>query len=369
MIITYLRSSSIGNWHTCEHSYFLTYVLGLPRKSNKKADLGTICHKSLEILAKIKMEFQNNPEKRFVSVTDDTLGLIENIDKELFLKPYQLSNKEIEVINSTRLNKDVYITDCKLQYGHVRYGVEIVEQLIRMSYEYYTSTRDHDWKPVDFKNCTNWTWMALERYNGSFDPRKSKILMPELSFNLEIDKDWAKYDFNGTEGRLALKGTIDLVTEIDDETIEIVDYKTGQRKDWATNEKKDYKKLCNDKQLMLYYYVAKKMFPNKHIILTIYFLRDGGPYSICFDEEDIPRIEKMLRENFEDIKQNKLPKLRDPSQKDFMCNRLCDFYKDKIGNENVCKAIHKELVQLGMSKVVETRTRKGFTVDYYEAPG
>jgi hypothetical protein len=323
----------------------------------------------MECLAKTKLALQNNPEDKFVSIKDEALGLVELLDREEFLKPYQLTNKEVETINSTRLNKQVYVSDCKLSYGHVRYGVEIVERFIDLAYKYYTNDRDHDWKPVDFKDCTNWTWMALEGYNRKFDPRKMKILMPELSFNMEIKKDWAKYSYDGIEGNLALKGTIDLVTELDDQTIEIQDYKTGSRLDWSTGQTKDFKKLCNDKQLMLYYYVAKQLYPDKNIILTIFFVRDGGPYSICFDEHDIPKIEKMLRENFEDIKQNKLPKLRDPSQKDFICNRLCDFYKTKIGKENTCKAIHKEIVQLGMSNVIKNRTQKGFSVDYYEAPG
>lgn len=369
MIITYLRSSSLSNWHMCENSYFLTYVLGLPRKSNKKADKGTITHKVMECLAKAKLEFQKNPDAKFVSIEDDALGKIDKIDRDLFLKPYQLSNKEVELINSTRLNRQVYAAGCNLNYNHIRYGVEIVENFTKIAYEYYTSSRDHDWKPVDFKDCSNWVWMILDGYGRRFDPRTRKILMPELSFNIEIDKDWAKYQFDSVSGNLALKGTIDLVTEIDDNTIEIIDFKTGSRLDWATGETKNFKKLCDDKQLMLYYYVATKLFTNKNIILTIYFVRDGGPYSICFDEHDIPRIEKMIRENFEDIKQNKLPKLRDPSQKDFVCNKLCDFYKTKIGKENTCKAIHKEIVQLGMSKVIETRTQQGFTVDYYEAPG
>jgi hypothetical protein len=353
----------------CQHQYFLTYILGLPRRSNKKADKGTIVHKVYECLAKTKLEIQNNPNAEYVSINDDAIGLVTDIKVSDFLKPYMLSNSEVEAINSTRLNKSVYVKDCKINYGHIRYGVELVEKFLNLCYDYYTSNSEHTWKPVDFKDCTNWAWMGLDGWGGKFDPRRKTVVMPELSFDVEIKEEWAKYSINNQEKYLRLKGTIDLVTSLDENTLEIQDLKTGSRLDWATGEVKDFKKLCNDKQLMLYYYVAKKMFPDKNIILTIHFVRDGGPYSICFDEYDLPRIEKMLRENFEDIKQNKLPKLRDPSQKDFMCNRLCDFYKDKIGNENVCKAIHKELIQLGMSKVIETRTRKGFTVDYYEAPG
>jgi hypothetical protein len=91
-------------------------------------------------------------DDKIISIEDDALGLIENINTEDFLKPYQLSNIEVEQINSTRINKDTYPVDCKLKYGHVREGVEIVERLIRLSYDYYLSISENSWKPVDFKD-------------------------------------------------------------------------------------------------------------------------------------------------------------------------------------------------------------------------
>ena len=63
------------------------------------------------------------------------------------------------------------------------------------------------------------------------------------------------------QGQLAIKGTIDLVTKINDDTIEVVDWKTGRRMDWATGEVKDYKKLESDPQLLLYYYAISKLYP------------------------------------------------------------------------------------------------------------
>ena len=38
------------------------------------------------------------------------------------------------------------------------------------------------------------------------------------------------------KGQLAIKGTIDLVTKLNDDTIEVVDWKTGRRMDWTTGE-------------------------------------------------------------------------------------------------------------------------------------
>ena len=51
MIVTYIRSSSYNNYDFCQMQYFLTYVLGHRSDSNKKADMGTMVHKVMEILA------------------------------------------------------------------------------------------------------------------------------------------------------------------------------------------------------------------------------------------------------------------------------------------------------------------------------
>lgn len=371
MIVSYLRSSSIGNWSFCQHQYFLTYVLGLRSPSNQKADKGTITHKVMECLAQIKQEIQRNPEAKTVSINDDALGLIEGIDVETILKPYKLSTEEVDAINRTRINKSTYKTPCQLPYGHVRFGVEIVERLIDLSYKYYSEVNNHhDWKPVDFKDCTNWSWMALEHNNGQFDPRKRDIVAPEPHFDIAIEKDWAKFTHEGIERTLAIKGTIDLVTDLGDGVYEIVDWKTGQRLDWATGKEKDYKKLKEDTQLLLYHYACTKLFPEaKQIILTIFFIRDGGPFSMCFDISDLSKLENILKTKFQEISKCELPKLQDHSQKSFKCTKLCHFYKTKIGSENTCMAIHKEIKKHGMEHVIKTRSAENFDVNFYESPG
>ena len=53
MLITYVRSSSYNNYSYCQMQYFITYVLGHQAESGKKAILGTIVHKVLEILARL----------------------------------------------------------------------------------------------------------------------------------------------------------------------------------------------------------------------------------------------------------------------------------------------------------------------------
>ena len=64
MIVTYIRSSSYNNYDYCQMQYFITYVLGHRSISGKKAQLGTMVHKVMEILASCKKKHQDNPDKK-----------------------------------------------------------------------------------------------------------------------------------------------------------------------------------------------------------------------------------------------------------------------------------------------------------------
>lgn len=148
-------------------------------------------------------------------------------------------------------------------------------------------------------------------------------------------------------------------------------HNTGRRLDWGTNTVKDYDYLCQDKQLMLYYYAASQLFPDKNIILTIFFIRDGGPFTICFDRDDLPKIEEKIKRYFFETNHTPLPTLRDPSYSDFQCKTLCHFYKNKLPgtNDHICKFIHDQIKATDIDTVVEKYTREGHVIGHYEAPG
>jgi len=215
--VPYFRSSSYNNWDFCEQQYFLNYVLGIPRGACKKALKGTITHKVLELLAKVKQQFDLGHE---VAEFDDEIGKV-IVRKDEFLIPETLSVIQIDKINRSRINASTYKHDCKIPYGTVREGVKIVEDFIRRAYDTYEN-QANDWAPVDFKDITNWSWMTLEYRGGIFDPRKMKIVQPEGAFDFAIERDWAKQP-NGDY--LRIKGTIDLITEITPDYYEIVDWK------------------------------------------------------------------------------------------------------------------------------------------------
>lgn len=344
IIVTYFRSSSYNTHSMCEQQFFLEYVLGYRGPSGQKADKGTICHKVLEILAVIKKGLQDG----LLSVVDDVVGDIK--------------------VDSYSLNT-------------------IIEKV----YKYYSEANaHHKWTIKDYKDCHSWVYKAIEFNNGMFDPRNRNILCPEQHFDIEIKKPWSAYSYNTPdgklEGNLAIKGTIDLITLVDDKTIEIIDWKTGRRLDWATGQEKTQEKLENDPQLRIYHYAISHLYPHiEHIIFSIYFINDGGPFSICFDKSDLKKTEEMLRQKFEIVKNTKRPKLN----KSWMCTKLCHFGKTTFDNTHIlpqieyrenqtcsmgstmtkCEQIKHDIDMYGINHVVEQYKNKNHSFGKYKAPG
>lgn len=340
MMVTYIRSSSYGNYDYCQMQYFLCYVLGHQSPSGKKAQLGTMVHKVMECLASCKKHLQDHPDEKTMTITDDALGEIEFTKRKLYTKKF-------------------------------------VDDLLKRSYEWYQKDCIHKYFPADLKFCKTQIENALDYNDGQFDPRKRNIVATEPTFDILIEEDWAKYDYqlpdgNRAKGQLAIKGTVDLITEVDDSIIEVVDWKTGQRKNWATGEIKTYEKLLDDAQLLLYNYAISKLYPDyDQSIMSIFFTRDGGPFSMCFDKSDEDRFLGMLKKRFEEIQRNHKPQPVDPRRWDFRCKRLCHFCKNNWPgtNKNMCEYVEEKLHTIGYDQTLKECTRKGFDIGYYEAPG
>jgi len=339
MLVTYIRSSSYNNYAYCQMQYFITYVLGHQPDSGKKAELGTIVHKVMEVLASLKKFHQDNPRKLNITIEDDALK--------------NVSIKKNELFTNT-----------------------IVDNLLSKSFEFYTKSSKHSFTKSDKDLCLKLVWDTVKYNDGQFDPRYRKIVAAEPHFDIPIDEDWAfyEYEIDGqiVKGQLAIKGTIDLVTETDEGIIEVIDWKTGRRLDWATGEEKTYDKLCVDPQLLLYNYAISKLFPDyKQAIMSIFFIKDGGPFSMCFDKSDHDRFLKMLKNKFEDIKANNTPKPLSQNRDSWKCTRLCHFYKNNWPgtDQNMCIYIENHLKNEGMDNTLKKCTREGFDIGFYSAPG
>lgn len=326
MIITKFRSSSYNMYSLCQQQYFIHYVLGWPMPAGKKADMGTIVHKVLEVLARYKKAYQDNP----------------------------------------RVPDPVFMHD------------EYVEWLVNYYFDYYTVGSKYKWIPADYRQCLKWVKDALSFNDGQFDPRRQNIIAPEMRFRFPIDADWATYNFVHPQtkermtGQLQLQGTIDLVTQIRPEIYEVIDYKTGRMLDWATNEKKDFWSLCSDPQLRIYHYALSKLFPDiKQFVMTIYYIAYDSPFTMAYGPEDMTATEEMLRKRYEEIKHNTLPALIRNYDR-WKCTRMCRFGKEKhpdCSEKTICQFIHELTREKGIDFVVENQTQLGFVIGEYNSPG
>ena len=361
MEINYIRSSSLNNYEYCQQQHFITYLLGQESDTNIKTEVGTIVHKVCEILSHLKLAYQNSRKYEY---NDPDFGLI-FCEEENWLKESILSDKNVDKLNKSMINKETYVDQRRIKYGHKRYGILFVNSIIQKCYDFYSKKSKHEWTNIQFRNVFNFTHIFLDWNNGSFDPRRRNILAPEQAFNIEVREPWAKI---GNQ-YLRLKGTIDLTTIVDND-LEIIDLKTGARKNWATGKIKDYESLCKDPQLMLYYYAARHIFPEyKNILITIFFIRDGGPFTICLDDTSLIKTERMMEKFVKDVQKNNKPKLLDESHKDFRCKLLCTFFKNKIGDQCYCDFIKNEIDVYGIDNCINRNRKPGFTIDYYNAPG
>lgn len=328
----------------CPQQYYLEYLIGMKGPGNKAADIGSIVHKVLEILAKIKKAQQNGKDKIEDEITEEST------------------------------------TDFNIQY--------IIEKV----YLYYTKVFNQVWTDDDFKIVTKHVYNAIEYGGGMFNPLNRIIVEPEQQFNFSIEKEWAKYDFTDpvsgeqVQGYLGLKGTIDLLTQIDDKTYEIVDWKTGARKNWATGEEKTQAKLEHDPQLLIYFYAASHLYPNiEQIVVTIFFIKDGGPFTVVFTKDNMRETEQMLKERFDTIRKTEKPKLN----KSWKCTKFCHFGKNTFEGTHkkpivefrngevtkrgqlmtICEQIKFETDRKGLDKVTKEYIKPGHSISHYQAPG
>ena len=312
MIICYHRSSSLGTLDFCEQKFFLQYNLSLEDKTNKKALMGTITHKALQILGDKKLCVDRGNK----SFTDDELG--------------RFTLKEADNI----------------------------EKITARAFKFYTDHQPEvDLDDASLRACTRWVHKAIEYNEGALDPRNQDIFATEQYFDIEIKEPWAKYCYdiggNKIEGYLSIKGTVDVIVKHSDKYYEILDYKTGKRINWATGEEKTLEYLQKDTQLLLYYYALKNLYPDYDFGVSIFYINAGGLFSMCFDDEDYIKAENILRKKFQYIRNVRQPDLLCDENKHWKCRKLCKFseeYKDT--GKSVCHFMRDEVAKKGINKVV-----------------
>lgn len=312
MLCPYVRSSSLNQFKACEMRYFLEYVLGMKNPTSKKACMGTIFHKVMEVRALAKIAMQC--EKDFF--VDDNFGRI-TIEQ----------SKDIELI-------------------------------LNQSFHYYSKQEPHiEFVEKDKRDVRKWIDNTLATW-PAYDPFNLNIVSAELFFDIEVDKKWAKIkgEIGGKEidGFMRIKGTMDMVIDLGNNVYELLDWKTGQyRKDFATNEEKTLDYLENDVQLLLYLIALKDSFPDKQFILSLAWINSGGIFSVYVDDEMMGRAWEMLEKSYKKISKTYNPKQLDPTHRDYRCKYLCAFAKkaDYTGGKSICQYYKDQINKDGLLKV------------------
>ena len=303
MQITNLRGSSYNTYTDCQWLYALLYDYNFHSYSGLKSTLGSVVHLALELLAKAKKcnHHINQPQSKF-------------------LNPKYL----LKVSWNRLINK---------QEPHVK--------------------KDKNYnKSVNKKFCLEQICTVL---NTKFNPLLLEIIETELQFEIEIRKPGFQTEFGDF---LKIRGTIDLITKFDENTIEVIDYKTGLRKDWNTGEVKEMEHLEDDIQFLIYNLAIRTLFPQyPNINFTVFFTQENKPISFAHSLEDTDLVLSKLRQRFIEIKNNDIPKrLKDDRKRykeHFKCKYVCHFgkTKDQYG-QSLCDKYHQmsngQLYQVSM---------------------
>jgi hypothetical protein len=324
MQITFLRSSSFNRWDWCQHLFVMEYGMGLKGPANKKAEAGNIIHKAMEGVALYKLGCQKN-----------------------------LKSIEYPGLPDLDISKPIDIDD-----------------IYEKSFHFYSNQSIHKYSPKDKEEYRGWLDYALNYKNGFYSPLLNTVFGVEQSFDVEIKKDWAKYKFdlgpNKYEGYLRLKGNIDLILD-HGSYIEAIDYKTSQkRNNWNKDydNEKGYEDFLKDPQLCIYYYALAHLYPDKEFVMSIFYIRAGGVFSIPFDRSYLPRIEEMIKSRFQEIKQTSIPSLLSRSRKHWKCKSLC-FASKVLGKTSLCQHVQNEIDEKGLKQAIIDNTVPGFDISDY----
>lgn len=241
-----------------------------------------------------------------------------------------------------------------------------VESAVDAAWNHYTAKNEsgHHWPEEDYDDCLRWTRDVVEFNDGMYNPLNQNVVCPERYFDLSLeDQPWSRYDYvdphtgERLTGHLAIKGTVDLVTEENPLTLHYLDWKSGRMWDWANDKPKDYESLCDDPQLLLYFLALSRLYPEyPYIFVTIFYAQTKTPFFIPFErDKDVPRALNMLRERFDEIKNNTRPKrIMDDKKKSWKCFSFCYHGKNNWpgSDKSVCNYINSEVQSLGLDRVI-----------------
>lgn len=291
MKILGISPSAYDTYSQCEWLYFLQQVLYFDEMCPKPdAILGTIAHKVLEILSIASLRKHRKDSK----IWDVNYLWTIVFNRYCKTDPESVSNIKPEKLEKVCLGIHNLLND------------------------EYTPIRDNT--------------LSAE----------AKFHIPLMSPEFRLPQEFLGNSYSEQDKYFSLRGRIDRIDRINDDTIEVIDYKSGQRTSFSssTRHKKEASDLHEEIQPRMYHLAAKHLYPwAKNIIVTFIYLTDGGAVPTPFSDADINTTKDILLKRFRAIKANIDPQ----RNRSWKCSKICSFGKD-----GQCELSWIERCQLGL---------------------
>lgn len=275
MRIEYLSASRLNVFVDCPFRYFLQYHLSLPelRQDTIHTLKGNAVHETLEKYVKGSKDYEKE------------------------LKEYYSNTKLWEL--DTRKPRRGFPHPVEKNCDECPYAIYSANGVICSVAKRNVAEFEGCPKP-NYEDDLRLITTTIHKENSVLN---RKIIGAEVEFEKEYDG-------------FKVRGFMDLVTEIDEETLEVRDYKSG-----TYTKKTD--EAFKDLQMRIYSLVAKEMFPQyKYVLMTLDYLRKQ-PVTVVFGPEDDEKTREFLQDAYKKITEAKNP----PRKKSFKCNWCVGYEK------------------------------------------
>lgn len=300
MLFSHATASRIKTYKQCEFRYFLEYVIEYPpsRGSNIYSAKGSAFHEALEywtnaILGKDEKAEIDYEKTLMDCYRESRLWEMDQRMPDKKGKPRGFPHPVEKTCEScpwaTKDNR------CKI----ADMAIDAVDGCPRPNFEDDLALIEKTLKRTDFDP------LALTEPGPFDDPDDFK---PQFVKKVIA----AEYPFDDELGGVRVRGVIDLLVEDDEDTIEVIDYKTGKSM--------SYDKAFNDAQVRIYAAIVRKLFPQyKNVLVTLYYVRTN-PVTVPLGPEDDELTIKSLQRRQAEILDNENPGQVRPTKYGFPCD-------------------------------------------------
>ena len=280
MNIRHLSASSIKTFKICQFAFLLSYGYHLRGFNNPGALKGTVTHNSVEeiLLAKKNEEKDLRPDIKdivarnfyIIQKEDNDVGLTEDDHDEC-----------VDYVNKIILDTN---------YGYFNKNIIGVEQ--------------------KFDLCLDSIGKVVKENLSDMFAGQENSRELEAKFISELE-----------EMAFRIFGFIDLIVEIDKDTIEIVDWKTSKKCLTPLEAR-------TDAQLLIYDLVCRILFPDyKNRLVTLYYCKHK-PITECFTDKDAGNTIRALTLKWIQINMCNVPQRTIKKADSFWKCTFCAFHSD-----------------------------------------